>query len=481
MRKKILITDSSPSMCMLISSFLEPLDVDTQTAHNGEECLEKAVNWNPDLITLDLQMDGMNGMETCIALKKLPETHLIPVAIVTAIDEDSIKTEAFEAGAMEYLVKPFSPEYFVERVRSVLELPASTEALKQKVLVAEDTRTILSMYKFLLPQVGCDMIGCEDGQIALDTLGECYQEVELIISDLNMPNMNGEEFVRRARADSRFDQIPIIVATTVSELEQIKKLLHLGVSDYITKPFSHEEFTARIRAHLRTRQLSREQERLNLELKHFNEELEEKVRLRTQELREAHYDTIFMLALASDAKDKDTANHIHRVCHYSTALALKCGHDQVTAEEIGISSMMHDVGKIAIPDHILNKPGKLDADEWEVMKTHTLHGERILGDKPFFQRAREIAKCHHEKVDGSGYPLGLKGENIPESARITTVADVYDALCSRRVYKPAWSEEEVIAELKRSSGSHLDGHIVNLFLDLVADGTIAEIRKRFPN
>ncbi|MGK5091822.1 response regulator [Deltaproteobacteria bacterium TL4] len=487
MSAKILITDDSPSMCSLIEGFLEPLEVEVQKAGNGEECIEKATQWIPDLITLDIQMPGINGLEACSLLKKLPQTRMIPVIIISSIDDPEVKTRAFEAGAIEYLVKPFAPKHLQDRVKSILKpAPNTLKTISelretQHVLVAEDTRSIMAMYQFLLPQINCELTPCEDGLIAWNKFQACYEKVDLVISDINMPHMNGIEFVKLIRSNSAYDQIPIIMSTTVNDTEQIKNLLQIGVNDYIIKPFAHEEFNARVGTHLRTRKLMKEQERLNEELKRFNEELEEKVRLRTLEIREANIDTIFTLALASDAKDKDTANHVRRVRFYSEVIARHMGYDEAEAEEIGYSSMMHDVGKIAIPDSILNKPGPLTEEEWTVMKTHTKKGAQILGDKPFFDTARQIAHYHHEKYDGTGYPEGLKEKEIPLSARIVTVADVYDALCSKRVYKPAWSEEEVVAELKKCSGNHLAPDVVAAFLDLLTKGIIKKIQEQFPN
>ena len=208
------------------------------------------------------------------------------------------------------------------------------------------------------------------------------------------------------------------MSSTVRELNEIKALLHQGANDYVTKPFSHEEFAARVNAHLRTRTMMNEQERLNHELSRMNEILEEKVRARTQEIKDANISAIYMLAVASDAKDSDTGNHIQRVRFYSEELARNLGIDESEAEEIGYSSMMHDVGKLAIPDRVLKKPGRLDDEELAIMRTHAAKGAEILGDNPFFEKARHIAHCHHERFDGTGYPRGLKGEDIPLPARL---------------------------------------------------------------
>jgi len=211
----------------------------------------------------------------------------------------------------------------------------------------------------------------------------------------------------------------------------------------------------------------------------MNEILEDKVRSRTQEIKAANISAIYMLAVASDAKDSDTGNHIQRVRFYSEELARKIGIAEAEAEEIGYSSMMHDVGKLAIPDRVLKKPGRLDDEELTIMRTHAAKGAEILGDNPFFKKARDIAHCHHERFDGTGYPRGIKGHDIPLPARIVAVADIYDALSSARVYKEAWTQDEVLVELINISGTHLDPNIVNAFLEMVHNGTVDAIRKKY--
>lgn len=198
------------------------------------------------------------------------------------------------------------------------------------------------------------------------------------------------------------------------------------------------------------------------------------------QLKEAGIEAIYMLSLASEAKDDVTGNHIKRVRHYAETLAKRLGLDDRQAEEIGYSSMMHDIGKMHIPDGILKKPGFLSAEEWDVMREHPDQGVAILRDKSFYAVAREIAGNHHEKWDGTGYPNGKSGEEIPLASRIVTVADVFDALTTRRPYKRAWAEEEAIEELRAQRGTSLDPRVVDAFLDLHREGLIADVRARFP-
>jgi len=197
-------------------------------------------------------------------------------------------------------------------------------------------------------------------------------------------------------------------------------------------------------------------------------------------LKEASLEAIFMLSVAAEAKDEVTGSHIQRVRHYSQALAERLGLPPMEAEEIGYSSMMHDVGKLHIPDAILKKAGALSREEWEAMVEHPAQGVAILRDKAFYGVARDIAGNHHEKWDGSGYPEGKKGKEIPLCARIVSVADVFDALTTARPYKEAWCEEHAIEELLRQRGKHLDPAVVDAFVSLHQEGLVRNIRAQFP-
>ncbi len=204
------------------------------------------------------------------------------------------------------------------------------------------------------------------------------------------------------------------------------------------------------------------------------------IRQLTRRLREANLEAIYMLSIACEAKDESTGNHVKRVQRYSHALARRLGIPEAVAEEIGYSSIMHDLGKLRVPDAILAKPAPLNDDEWRLMKRHPKDGVAILRDGEFFAIAREIAGNHHEHWDGSGYPSGRKGEAIPLSARITAVADVFDALSSKRPYKEPWPESDVLVEMRRLRATTLDPKAVDAFLDLCAEGVIRGIRAQFP-
>ena len=206
--------------------------------------------------------------------------------------------------------------------------------------------------------------------------------------------------------------------------------------------------------------------------KNYSEVLEERVAERTAELREANLDAIYMLAVACEAKDEDTGRHVRRIRDYAAALARELGFDAREAESIGYSAVLHDVGKMHVPDHILKKPGPLTEEERAVIQQHTLVGERILSDKPFFHRARLIARGHHENFDGSGYPDAAAAHAIPIEARIVHLADVFDALTTPRVYKLAWSDADAAGVIRESRGRMFDPEVVRAFESLYGRGAL---------
>ncbi|MFQ5806814.1 MAG: HD domain-containing phosphohydrolase [Phycisphaerae bacterium] len=215
-----------------------------------------------------------------------------------------------------------------------------------------------------------------------------------------------------------------------------------------------------------------------LDLKHYSRALEERIEERTAELKEANLDSILMLAVASEARDPDTGAHVLRIKEYAQALARELCLSEAESEEIGFSAILHDVGMIQVPDEILKKPGPLTAEERKAMEVHAIAGERILSKRPFFDIARVIARSHHENWDGSGYPEGLSGTNIRLPARIVHLADVFDALTTPRVYKPAWPLPNASAEIRRCSGTMFDPHLAEVFRSLLDAGAFEETMAR---
>lgn len=296
------------------------------------------------------------------------------------------------------------------------------------------------------------------GEEALELLKA--RPVDLIISDQRMPGLTGDEVLKAAKT-LQPEAIRILL-TGYSDLESLVKCVNeAGIYKYITKPW--------------------EPEYLKLTVTRAIEHLDvgRKLKIAAEQLQDAYHGAVTMLSIACEGKDEDTGFHVNRVQHFTEALAIEMGLEQEEARHMGMMSILHDVGKMNIPDAILKKPAKLDPDEWAVMQTHAEHGVRILGDNPFYAMAREIAGSHHENWDGSGYPKGLSNEVIPLSGRIAKVADVFDALTSRRPYKEPWPVERALTLLQEESGKQFDPKVVEAFLRLYASGAIGLVLQKF--
>jgi putative two-component system response regulator len=322
----------------------------------------------------------------------------------------------------------------------------------------------------------------------MEALAKLDPSIELILLDVMMPAMDGFEATRRIRCHPTCGDVPIIMVTALTEKQDRLHAVRAGANDFITKPVDKLELQVRTDAQL-TIKATRDA------LKRHQAELEETVQERTTELRqtletlvetqkrtyEAHLDTIHRLALAAEYKDEQTAAHIERVSHYCALLARGLGFPPQEVEILFHASPMHDVGKIGIPDRILLKPGKLIPEEWSLMQQHTIMGAHILAGSAseLLQAGEVIALSHHEKWDGSGYPNGLSGEAIPLYGRICAVADVFDALLSKRVYKEAFPEARVYEILRQGRGSHFDPQILDVFFAHLEE--VKVIQQKFPD
>lgn len=334
---------------------------------------------------------------------------------------------------------------------------------KRTILVVDDTPENIDILDEIL---GKDYIikAALSGEKALKIAG-AETPPDLILLDIMMPFMDGYEVCRRLKASDATKKIPVIFITTKGEVADEEKGFKIGALDYITKPVSPPIVQARVRTHM------------NLYV--HQENLEELVARRTRQLREGYIDTIHRLTLASEYKDAETGAHIKRIGYYTKDIAERMGLGNEFTESILYASPMHDIGKVAIPDSIMLKPGSLDNEEWEVMKTHTTIGAKILegSDSPFLQMAVDIAHFHHERWDGKGYPNGLRGEEIPLAARIMNITDQYDALRSKRPYKPPFDQEKTVSILTKGDGrtmpEHFDPDVLTAFQK--AADTFAEI------
>ncbi|MBX9714923.1 MAG: two-component system response regulator [Pseudomonadaceae bacterium] len=321
---------------------------------------------------------------------------------------------------------------------------------RPKLLLVDDEPTNLQVLRQIL-QDDYRLFFAKDGDKALEMAAR--ERPDLILLDVMMPGMTGYEVCTRLKQDEMTVSTPVIFVTALADVDDEARGFEVGAVDYITKPVSSPIVRARVRTHLSL--------------------------VRVDELKQTRLQIVQRLGLAAEYKDNETGLHVIRMSHYSRILALAAGFSELAADDLLNAAPMHDVGKIGIPDAILQKNGKLDEAEWVVMRSHAQIGAEIIGEHPsgLLQMARSIALTHHEKWDGSGYPNGLKGEEIPIAGRIVAIADVFDALTSVRPYKPAWSLEDTLALIQRESGKHFDPHLVELFLGQMP--AILEIKARW--
>lgn len=324
------------------------------------------------------------------------------------------------------------------------------EKAQPRILIVDDEPANLKVLRQVL-QDSYRLSFARSGEAALELLDK--EDIDLILLDIMMPDMTGFEVCEKVKGNSDTARIPVIFVTALKDTIDEETGFKLGAVDYITKPIVPAIVRARVKTHLSL--------------------------VQADVLKETQIDLIQRLGRAAEYKDNETGMHVQRMSRYSYVLAVAAGIDEQTANELLLAAQMHDLGKIAIPDNILLKPGRLDEGEFKQMKAHAQIGADILSNpqSQLVALARSIAITHHEKWDGSGYPKGLKEKEIPLEGRIAAIADVFDALTSERPYKKAWSVEDAVQLLQDESGKHFDPELVTLFVQELPK--ILDIKNKF--
>ncbi len=338
------------------------------------------------------------------------------------------------------------------------------------ILSVDDQALVRMALSRILENKGFQCLQAENFDQAMEKLNS--QPVELVLCDVLMPGRSGVDLVA-ALAD-RIPDLAIVMVSSADDTDLAMECLEKGAYGYVLKPFKAREILIQVDGALRRRMLEldyRDRERV----------LAQKVREQTAEIRESRDEISFRLVAASEQRDTETGTHIRRIGLYASEMARLLDWNEEAVDCIRAAAPMHDIGKIGVPDRILQKPGALDEAEWDLMKKHTVIGAKILhgSSVPFIRMGAQIAVSHHEKWDGTGYPKGLRSTQIPIEARITSLVDVYDALSQKRCYKEAWPEDQVLSFMAERRGTHLDPDLIDLFLKHV--DVFREIRESNPD
>jgi len=350
--------------------------------------------------------------------------------------------------------------------------------MSAKLLVVDDTPMNVKMLADILSFKGYQVATAAGGKEGLAKVES--EKPDIVLLDVMMPDLDGYAVCRTIRAKPETAILPVVMVTALDPAEERVKGLEAGADDFLSKPINQPELLARVRSLLRIKEFHDQVQAQARELAEWNHTLELRVEERTAELADMQDAITLAMASLAETRDNETGNHIRRTQHYVAALASFLHNHPRFSNELSESNIdllfksapLHDIGKVGIPDRILLKPGKLDPEEFEIMKLHTVYGRDVIvsvekqlrGSNAFLRHAREIAYSHQEKFDGSGYPERLAGDAIPLSARLMAVADVYDALISRRVYKPAFSHEAALEILREGRGTHFDPDVVDAML-----------------
>jgi response regulator RpfG family c-di-GMP phosphodiesterase len=534
------VAEDSATQAAWLSRVLGAQGYDVAIAEDGKRALARIAADPPDLILSDVDMPGMDGFELCRRVKDDPRHRRIPLVMVTQRDRVTDLVRALEVGADNYVTKPLDVRILSERLARILgEVDAWRERTSQQRhrLAIAPEEMVLSLERTQVVEML--MATAQKLEDELGTVGEIGEAITTALElDELLPAL-----AARVRKLSEAEVVTLSMRrpqggwqiTTVDAADTVPAQLAREAFDDALLPIRVEDLRRRRSFHIRYdddgvssqlralghkyglvdtygwplvaadqligvlgisyarhRSLSADEHRRYAHLadqaavavvnaRLFEEERALRVQLEEALAaeREAHKNAMFMLAAAVEARDGLTGTHLRRVQAYARALATALGLSPEGVEEIGYSSVLHDVGKLLVPDSILGKPGKLTDEEWVEMRRHPDHGAGILTGQPFFAMARDIARCHHERWDGAGYPRGLRGEEIPIAARITSVADVFDALVTKRSYKEPWKDDDALAELRNLRGKSFDPAVVDAFLGLWDRGEIERIRATF--
>jgi len=420
-------------------------------ASDGREGLSLVHSQDFDLIITDIEMPRMDGFTFCSKLKEHRTKNSIPVIILSSKEKEEDIELGFKVGAASYIIKSNAKNDLRARVKEILE---KNSLLKGRtVLVVDDSASIRGLIEKALTKAGFNVISAENGRIALQLLNRYTPD--MILSDLHMPELDGSGLCKNVHADKKLSQIPFIIMSSDGDRATMRRLLQYGASAYMVKPFNIDQLVVTAERFLSD---------------HFGRILKERERLESE--RQFLIGSITSLILALEARDRYTRGHSDSVAKILVDIARQMSLDEEVIERVRIAGKLHDIGKIGIRDDILLKPGPLNKEEWEILKMHPRIGAEILAPIPSLADIIPAIASHHERIDGNGYPEGLKGGQIPLLARMVAVADTYDALTSDRPYRKGFSNDDALTIIENLKGSQLCPECVQSFLKSVESKTL---------
>lgn len=456
MKTNVLVVDDDMMSLKLAEFILTQNSLAVQTVNSGEACIEllKTVG-GIDLVLLDIEMPGMNGIETLERIRADKDIANAKVIFLTSCEQSKYDEVSKRLRVDAFISKPLFPAEFMNRIKSVLH--PSDEPEKDSILVVDDDTMNLKFAQHVLGKtfnVECAP-SYKEAFAFLDR-----QLPALVLLDFHMPGMNGIELLAEIRKMEKCKDLPVVFLTADNDRETEIQVFRAGALDYIQKPFVPEVVLERVKR--------------ILALKRLQNNLEKEVEKRTSELQESRrrqeilsLQVVKTLASTIDAKDRYTNGHSLRVAKYSKAIAQRAGKSLEEQNEIYFVALLHDIGKIGIPDQIINKTSRLTDEEFNAIKQHPSIGVGILKNISEMPNIEVGAHYHHERFDGCGYPEGLKGYDIPEIARIIAVADSYDAMTSHRSYRAALPRDVVRSEIEKCKGTQFDPFFADRMLELI--------------
>ena len=461
LKGKILLVEQDEVNLMMTEMILSEFGYKVTTATNGEEAIRLLTESKYDLLLMDAIMHPIDGNETLSRIREIPEIKDINTIFLTVSAPRMDLSEALRLGVLDFIPNPVLPETLFSSVRQAMQVTT-----KEKILAVDDDEMNLFGIREIFG-IRYDIRCASSGAEALREIEK--ERPALVLLDFHMPEMDGIEVLKHIRDIDGCETLPVVFLTADTGPDTEAVLFEAGAMDFIAKPFVMQVAMQRIRR--------------ILDLKHLQDSLMDEVDRKTAELQESNQrlqslsnQIIHALTNAVDTKDHYTNGHSDRVAEYSKEIARRLGKSKKEIDEIYNIALLHDVGKIGIDDSIIRKPSRLNAEEYEIIKSHTIKGYEILKAISEMPSLPVGARWHHERYDGSGYPDGKTGENIPEVARIICIADAYDAMSSDRSYRKALPQFIVREEIELGKGVQFDPKIADIMLQMIDEDTEYRMR-----